>query len=101
MSDTNVELESPKWESVMLICKECGKRKNGPRDLKSKTLVKLARGQLKSEKPRPRVISTSCMGVCPKHAIAVAWVGSGTAPRLLYVGDEDGFADSVPRLMRR
>jgi predicted metal-binding protein len=101
MSETNVEFDSPKWDAAMLICKECGKRKNGPRDLKAKALVKRARGHLKEARPRPRVMSTSCMGICPKHAIAVAWVGCGTAPRILCVGDQEGFDESVPRLMER
>lgn len=101
MSKLKVEVEPPRWDAVMLICKECGKRKNGPRDLKAKTLVKLARGHLQAQRPRPRVVSTSCMGICPKHAIAIAWLGLGIEPRIVCVGDREGFDESMPLLTRR
>jgi hypothetical protein len=98
MSKSKDTMEAPAWDTVMLICKECGKRKNGPDDLKSKALVKLARGHLKKSTPRPRVVSSSCLGVCPKGAIAVACVGGSHAPRLACVDTQAAFDDAMPRL---
>jgi predicted metal-binding protein len=92
-------IDTPKWDAVMLICKQCGKRRDAPRDLKPKALVKLARQHLKEQRPRPRVVSTSCMGVCPKDEIAVAWVGRGRGPRIMCIGTRAAFAESLPRLL--
>lgn len=98
MTKTLDAMDKPSWDAIMLICKECGKRKNAPDDLKSKVLVKRARGHLKKSRPRPRVISTSCLGVCPKGAIAVAWVGGTHAPRLACVDTPAAFDAALPLL---
>lgn len=100
MTKTPESIETPKWDAVVLICKQCGKRKNGPLELRAKALVKLARVQLKGERPRPRVMSTSCMGLCPKDAIAVAWVGRGLPPRTLSIETREAFDAAIPRLTR-
>lgn len=71
--------ETPRWDTVYLVCKACGKRDNGPKDFKPKAIVAVAKQRSKLERPRPRVVFSSCLGLCPKAAVAVARIG-GDAP---------------------
>jgi predicted metal-binding protein len=101
MSNIFPLIETPSWDTVILICKDCRKRKNGLQHLKSKALVKIARRDLPAASPRPRVASVSCLGVCPKHAIAVACLGYGSPPRVMRIESRGAFADALPLLTRR
>jgi len=101
MSHISASIETPSWDAVILICKDCRKRKNGPQHLKSKALVKIARRDLRVLKPRPRVVAVSCLGVCPKRAIAVASLGNGSPPRVIRIENRADFADALPLLIRR
>ncbi|CAN5394280.1 hypothetical protein BH10PSE17_BH10PSE17_09770 [soil metagenome] len=67
--------KTPNWDTVFLICKACGKRGSGPKVHKPKAIAAAVRQQSKDERPRPRIMFTSCMGLCPKAATAVARVG--------------------------
>ena len=60
---------------MLLVCKDCRKRSNGPREPKAKALVSALKRSVQGETPRPRVLMTSCLGLCPKRATAVARVG--------------------------
>lgn len=93
--------ETPKWEAVLLICRQCRKRKNGPLDLKPKALFKIARSLLKERRPRPRVVLSSCLGLCPKSATAVAFLGSGTAPRIAKIENWEELEEALPRLIEQ
>lgn len=66
---------SPAWDTVVLVCKDCQKRGSGPRHLKTKTALSVLRHSLRSLRPRPRVVASSCLGLCPKRALTVAVVG--------------------------
>jgi predicted metal-binding protein len=101
MTNLSASIEIPKWDAVILICKDCRKRKNGPQHLKAKALVKIARRDLHEARPRPRVASVSCLGVCPKHAIAVACLGDGLPPRVMRIETRGAFADALPLLTHR
>jgi predicted metal-binding protein len=101
MTHLSASIEIPKWDTVILICKDCRKRKNGPKYLKSKALVKIARRDLHAQRPRPRVVAVSCLGVCPKRAITVACVGDGLPPRVIQIETRGAFADALPLLIRR
>lgn len=68
-------LEAASWRAVVLVCKACGKRSSGPKKIKTKNAVAAARRIARSLEPRPRVLTTSCLGLCPKGALAVAMVG--------------------------
>jgi len=101
MNNLSASIELPKWDAVILICKDCRKRKNGPEHLKAKALVKIARRHLHDAQPRPRVVSVSCLGVCPKRAIAVACLGDELPPRVIRIETRGAFADALPLLIRR
>jgi predicted metal-binding protein len=66
---------SPGWESLFLVCKDCRRRKDGPKHLKAKALAKEIKHQVKDSAPRARVVLTTCLKLCPKKAASVAFVG--------------------------
>lgn len=61
--------------AIVLVCKSCRKRSNGARKLKAGELVHAIKRGLPQTAPRPRVVATTCLGLCPKGAIAVAVTG--------------------------
>ena len=73
---------SPSWEFLVLICKDCRRRKDGPKHLKAKGLAKEIKHQVKERAPRARVVLSSCLKLCPKKATSVAYVGAGVEPRI-------------------
>ncbi len=76
---------SPSWQSLLVVCQECQKRGSGPKRLKAKEVVHEARKALKAERPRPRVVTSGCLGLCPKRAIAVARVDAAHGARIVGV----------------
>ena len=70
----------PNWHTLVLVCKDCRKRGNGPAD-KAKELGRACRQAGKAA--RPRVLLTSCQGLCPKRATCVS-VASRDEPTRVY-----------------
>jgi len=68
---------TPSWQAVILVCRDCGKRSKGPQGFSTKEATSAARAAVQAERPRPRVLRSSCLGVCPKRAMAVARVSAG------------------------
>jgi len=85
MSDETVELARSRFETVLLVCKSCGKRSNGPKKLKPKEVAGLVRRASKRGDVRARVVLTTCLGLCPKTATAVARVTSGSPTRIVAI----------------
>jgi len=73
---------SPGWESLFLVCKDCRRRKDGPKHLKAKALAKEIKHQVKDSAPGARVVLTTCLKLCPKRATSVAFVGPLAKPRI-------------------
>ncbi len=59
------------WRDVVLVCRQCQKRGNGPKVLKAKPVAAALRAALKHAPQRPRVVLTNCLGLCPRGALAV------------------------------
>ena len=95
---TEIDSQRPSWETLLVVCRECQKRSSGPKSLKAKEVIREARQAIRAVKPRPRVVSTSCLGVCPKRAIAVATVGGANGPRIVEVADAKEMASAITRL---
>ena len=74
---------TPKWDAVILVCKECGKRRGAPKDAKPKKLADDLRALTKRDRSRARVVMSPCLGLCPKGAIAVTRVGEASASSLV------------------
>lgn len=96
MSKRVVQPETPRWDTVYLVCKACGKRGSGPKDFKPKVIAAAARQRSKMERPRPRVVFTSCLGLCPKAATAVARVGGDAAARIAAIRSPAQFDEAFP-----
>lgn len=72
---------SVKFDSVVLVCGECEKRDNGPTRLTTKDVRKdlkhrLAQGQRQGPH-KFRTVQCSCIGLCPKKALAVVALVAG------------------------
>lgn len=97
-SDTAKALQ-PSWNALLLVCKDCGKRSSGPgKALKVKEVVHELRSASRDARPRPRVLLTNCMGLCPKKAVAVASADGTTPPRAVAVGSVSALHDALPLL---
>jgi hypothetical protein len=75
----------PKWDAVILVCKECSKRRGAPKDAKPKMLAGDLRTLTKHDRSRARVVLSPCLGLCPKGAIAVTRVGGTSAASLVAI----------------
>jgi len=74
-ADVARPVRRPWRSSLVLVCRECdGVRAFGPKQVRAQ-LKRAAKVDL----PRKavRVVSTSCLDVCPKHATCVAVTGVG------------------------
>lgn len=85
MTTDTPEFETVAWQSVVLVCKDCKKRGSGPKGLGRKAVVAELKRALRTASPRPRIVATGCLGVCPKRALAIAWVGGGAETRVACV----------------
>lgn len=63
-----------RYAGAVLVCEKCEKRDKGPKKLTTKELRSALRQTLGGGSTRLRIVQTSCLGLCPKKAIAVAAV---------------------------
>ena len=98
---THATIERPGWASLLLICKDCRRRKNGPKHLKATTLAKDIKHQVKEIMPGARIILTTCLKLCPKKATSVAYVGEAAEQRITAVKDSDQLLRRLPLLIGR
>lgn len=81
----SIDVRSAGWAAVVLVCRDCRKRGSGPDGIKLKTALTEARRAARQTGLRSRVVATSCLGLCPKRALAVAWAGVHGAPLIAAV----------------
>jgi predicted metal-binding protein len=89
---------SPSWDALLLICKDCRRRKDGPKH-KARELAKDIRHQVKSASPRVRVVLTTCLKLCPRKATSVAFVAVRTEPRIAAIKSSAQLQNSLTRLL--
>ncbi len=85
---SDVVIARPKWSAAILICGKCLKGVDGKamrRDLKAAA---------KGRTGKVRIVRTSCLGLCPKRAVAMASADS-LARRELVVLREGGSAEAA------
>lgn len=92
--------KSPTWNTVVLVCKACGKRGSGPKKTRPKAIADELRRAAGRTRPRPRVLLTGCLGLCPKAATAVALVGERRATLLVAVERTAQLAELIPLIER-
>jgi hypothetical protein len=91
--------QTPSWSSLVLICKDCRRRKEGPKHLKAKTLATSIKSELKADARRPRVVLTTCLKLCPTRATSVAFVAALAAPRIAAIESIAQLQAMLPELM--
>lgn len=83
------EVRAARFGAVYLVCKACGKRGSGPKKLKPKEVAGLVRRASRSDAVRPRVVLTTCLGLCPKKATAVARVAKDSVTRIVAITERN------------
>ncbi|MEH2081708.1 MAG: (2Fe-2S) ferredoxin domain-containing protein [Nostoc sp.] len=76
--ETSIPTVSPRWESgLVLVCSQCANERSG--STASEDLENWLKSRLKFEGlwGEFRVVSTSCLGVCPRMGITVVIVCNG------------------------
>jgi hypothetical protein len=92
-----------KLSGVVLVCGDCEERSDGPAKLKARQVRKELKRDLVHLPGRLRVVQSSCLGLCPKKAMALVAVASGHAPLAAEVCRDDDvaeFAKALARLVR-
>lgn len=75
-----------RWQAAVLVCKDCVDRGSGPKKSGSaKALMPALRHATKRGPVRTRVVATTCLGLCPKRATAVARLGGTGTARIVAV----------------
>lgn len=84
-------------DALVMVCKACGKRSSGPRDARPKDVAKEFKRAGKDARLKTRVVMTSCMGLCPKRATAVATVARDGKPAQFAIESLDQVAATLSR----
>ncbi|MFM9924929.1 hypothetical protein VLK31_18190 [Variovorax sp. H27-G14] len=93
-------LVDTKLAGAVLVCGECEERKDGPTRLTARQVRKELKHGLAHMPVRLRVVECSCLGLCPKKAMALVAMTQGHAPLAAEVCREDdveAFAKAVVR----
>ncbi|MDM0011854.1 hypothetical protein QTH87_05315 [Variovorax sp. J22P168] len=67
----------PKFGGVALVCGDCEERSSGPSKIDARQVRKLLKAELHRLPVRLRVVQCSCLGLCPKKAIAISVAADG------------------------
>ena len=87
-----------RYTGAVMICEQCEKRRSGPSKLTAKKLRGPFKDALGDARLRLRIVQTSCLGLCPKKAIAVAAVEAGGQALLAEIRDKDDVTTVAARL---
>jgi len=68
---------APSWHTVVLVCRECEKRGGGPKRLTAKAVRGALKDALRGAGGQARVVTSSCLGPCPRRAVTVAALAPG------------------------
>lgn len=85
-------LVKAKFGGVALVCGDCQKRSNGPSGLKAKDVRKLLKKELHYLPVRLRIVQCSCLGLCPRKALAVSAVADGQVLAAVLRSDDEARA---------
>lgn len=70
-----------KFRGAVLVCGDCEERSSGPKKLRARDVRKQLKHDLGAARFKLRVVQTSCLGLCPKKAMALVALAGG-APAL-------------------
>jgi predicted metal-binding protein len=68
-----IDVLMPGWNQLVMICQACEKRSKAPKKFGAKKVAHALSSALRrARQPKTRIVQTTCMGLCPKRAVAVA-----------------------------
>ena len=91
---------TPRWNALIVVCKDCAKRDQGPKHLSTKDAVRALRDGLQQARSGARVVKAGCVGICPRRAITVTHLGPSGGPEVVAIDSADqalAFARQRPR----
>ncbi len=89
----------PRRASPILVCKKClGRIDDGKQLRKNLKSEARQRSSAQGAKP-PRVVMTTCLGICPKRAVVVASAATLAQGEYLLLKDSDAAEDAAAILM--
>jgi hypothetical protein len=94
-------LVETKLSGVVLVCGDCEERSDGPTKLNARQVRKELKRDLVHVPGRLRVVQSSCLGLCPKKAMALVAVAQGRAPLAAEVcrdDDVEAFAKALAKV---
>jgi len=99
-----------KFSGAVLVCGDCEDRGDGPRKLCARDVRKALKREIASHKDgkdarfRLRIVQCSCLGLCPKKAMALVAVRSGSdaplAAEVKSTGEVSAFGRRLVELSR-
>ncbi|MGI4777657.1 MAG: hypothetical protein ACRYGA_05995 [Janthinobacterium lividum] len=93
--------EKAKFDGLVLVCGVCQKRSNGPSTLTAKDVRRELKGALGKSRFRLKIAQSSCLGLCPKKAIAVAAVSGDGQALMASVRNETDMGAVAARLVAK
>ncbi len=92
-----------KFAGAVLVCGDCEERSSGPKKLRAREVRKLLKHELGDARFKLRVLQSTCLGLCPKKAMALVALSARMPPLAAEVQTEAeaaAFAASVVRASR-
>ncbi len=90
---------APRRSQPIFVCKKCLGRVKDGKALKRGLKSEAKRLSQARKSKQPRIVLTSCMGICPKRAVVVASVATLQKGQYLLLADADSAANAVAILM--
>lgn len=90
----------PDWKQIVMVCKDCEKRSKAPKKFGARQVAKALSSALRqARQPKTRIVQTTCMGLCPKKALAVAAPAADGQVRVIAWRKPDRGADALQALL--
>lgn len=108
MSHASIDSAAPaavpvKFSGAVLVCGDCEHRGSGPKKLRAGEVRKALKRELGGARFKTRIVQSSCLGLCPRKAMALAAIQPGVAVLAAEVRTEaqvEAFAGAVLRSSR-
>jgi predicted metal-binding protein len=83
----------------VLVCKKCLKRVEGGDKLRRRLKSELKRNGAAQKNRRPRLVLTSCFGICPKRAVVMASANTLRRGEFILLSDAESVEDAAAVLL--
>ena len=99
MATSSLITARAKRAAPILVCRKCLKRADGGKAVKSALKSELKSRRAAGGGKPPKLVMTSCFGLCPKRAVVVASAATLARGDYLLLADGDAVALAVTTLM--